>query len=149
MSSANSQLIRRWFEEVWNQGNAAAIDQMSHPHTRGFGQAEPGRKIDMNEFKQLWRNMRAAFPDIKFRIEDTIEQDDRVAARWTATMTHRGSFLGISPTDRQATISGISYQRIEDGKIVEGWDNWDQLGLLVQIGAATLPDLVAGKAKVP
>jgi steroid delta-isomerase-like uncharacterized protein len=146
MSSANSQLIRRWFEEVWNQGNAAAIDQMSHPHTRGFGQAEHGRKIDMNEFRELWRNLRAAFPDIRFTIEDVIEQDDKVAARWSASLTHKASFLGIPATNKNAKITGISWMRMEEGKIVEGWDNWDQLGLLVQIGAVKLPDLVAGKA---
>jgi predicted ester cyclase len=146
MSSANSQIIRRWFEEVWNQGNAAAIDEMSHPHTRGYGQAEQGRTIDMDEFKELWRNLRAAFPDIQFTIEDTIEQGDKVAARWSAIMTHTGNFLGIAPTQRQAKITGISYQRMDGGKIVEGWDNWDQLGLLVQIGATKLPNLVTGQA---
>ena len=50
-------------------------------------------------------------------------------------MTHQGTFLGFAATGRSATITGISFQRMEDGKIVEGWDNWDQLGLLVQIGA--------------
>lgn len=145
MSSANSQLIRRWFDEVWNQGNAAAIDEMSHPHTKGSGQAEHGRTIDMNEFKGLWRNIRTAFPDMHVEIEDIIEQDDKVAARWTATMTHEADFLGIPATHKTAKVTGISFQRMEGGKIVEGWDNWDQLGLLVQIGAAKLPDLVAGK----
>jgi predicted ester cyclase len=50
-------------------------------------------------------------------------------------MTHKGAFMGIAATSRKATITGISIQRIVEGKIVEAWDNWDQLGLLVQIGA--------------
>ncbi|HEX4486956.1 MAG TPA: ester cyclase [Terriglobales bacterium] len=145
MSSANSQIIRRWFDQVWNQQNAAAIDEMSHPHTRGYGQAEQGRTIDMNEFKGLWQNLLKGFPDMHVDIEDVIEQDDKVAARWTATMTHKADFLGIPATYKTAKITGISFQRMKDGKIVEGWDNWDQLGLLVQIGAAKMPDLVAGK----
>ena len=142
MSSQNSELIRRWFEQVWNQGRLEAIDQMSHPHTRGYGQAEHGRQIDMNEFKQLWHNLRAAFPDIRVTVHDTVEQGDKVAARWTANMTHRGNFLGIEASGRTASITGISFQRIEDGKIIEGWDNWDQLGLLVQIGAVPLTKFV-------
>ena len=101
----------------------------------------------MSEFKELWRNLRSAFPDIHFTIEDTVEQGDKVAARWSATMTHSGTFLGVAPTNKLAKITGISFQRMEGGKIVEGWDNWDQLGLLVQIGAASLPDFVAGKAR--
>ena len=60
-----------------------------------------------------------------------------MAARWTATMTHQGEFLGFAPTGKKATITGTSTQRIANGKIVEGWDNWDQLGLLVQIGACS------------
>ena len=115
---------------------------MSHPHTRGFGQAEHGRQIDMNEFKQLWHGLRAAFPDIRFTIHDTIEQGDKVAARWSATMTHEGSFLGVAATGRTASITGISFQKIEDGKIIEGWDNWDQFGLLVQIGAVNAAHFV-------
>jgi steroid delta-isomerase-like uncharacterized protein len=142
MSSENSQIIRRWFDRVWNQGSSEAIDEMSHPHARGYGQAEHGKLINMNEFRQLWSGLRSAFPDIRFTIHDTIEQGDKVAARWSATMTHQGAFLGFAATGRAATITGISLQRMEDGKIVEGWDNWDQLGLLVQIGAVALNKFV-------
>jgi steroid delta-isomerase-like uncharacterized protein len=145
MSSKNSSLIRHWFEQVWNQGKFEVIDQMSHSHARGHGQVEHGRQIDMSEFKQLWNMLRAAFPDLRFTIHDTIEEGDKVAARWTATMTHKGTFLGVAPTGRTATITGISLQRFEDGKIVEGWDNWDQLGLLVQIGA--VPNLFSNSTK--
>jgi steroid delta-isomerase-like uncharacterized protein len=142
MALENSQLIRRWFDQVWNQGRADVIDQMSHPETRGYGQAEHGRQIDMDEFKKLWSDLRSAFPDIQFTIHDTIEQGEKVAARWTATMTHKGEFLGFAPTGRTANITGISLQRWENGKIMEGWDNWDQLGLLVQLGAVSLKKFV-------
>lgn len=142
MSSEHSQLIRRWFEQVWNQGRLDAIDQMSHPHTQGYGQAEQGKQIDIDEFKKLWSGLRTAFPDIQFTIHDTIEQGDKVAARWTATLTHKGEFLGFGATGRTANITGISLQRWQDGKIIEGWDNWDQLGLLVQIGAVPLTKFV-------
>ena len=78
---------------------------------------------------------RRAFPDLKVKIDHVLEQGDKVVARWTSTMTHQGEFLGFAPTGKKATITGTSTQRIANGKIVEGWDNWDQLGLLVQIGA--------------
>jgi steroid delta-isomerase-like uncharacterized protein len=142
MALENSQLIRRWFDQVWNQGRADVIDQMSHPQTKGYGQAEHGKQIDMDEFKKLWSGLRSAFPDIHITIHDTIEQGEKVAARWTAAMTHIGEFLGFAPTGRSATITGISLQRWENGKIMEGWDNWDQLGLLVQLGAVPLKKFV-------
>ena len=142
MALENSQLIRRWFDQVWNQGRAEVIDQMSHPQTKGYGQAEHGKQIDIDEFKKLWSGLRSAFPDIHITIHDTIEQGEKVAARWSATMTHKGEFLGFEPTGRAATITGISLQRWENGKIMEGWDNWDQLGLLVQLGAVSLKKFV-------
>ncbi len=62
-------------------------------------------------------------------------------------MTHKGEFLGFAPTGKEVTITGTTIQRISDGKIVEGWDNWDQLGLLVQIGAVNAAHFVAPEEK--
>jgi steroid delta-isomerase-like uncharacterized protein len=142
VAQENSALIRRWFEEVWNQGRAEAIDEMLHPQAKGYGQAEHGRQIDKSEFRALWRSLRKAFPDIKVTIHETVSENDRVVARWSATMTHKGKFMSFARAGRSATISGMSMQRMESGKIIEGWDNWDQPGLLVQIGAAPLNKFV-------
>jgi predicted ester cyclase len=98
------------------------------------------------EFKQFARDLRTAFPDIRITIHETLAQGDKVVARWSAKMTHSGSFLGFAPTGREAQITGTSIQRIVDGKIAEGWDNWDQLGLLVQIGAVPAAQFVSEKS---
>jgi steroid delta-isomerase-like uncharacterized protein len=135
MAQENSALIRRWFEEVWNNGRMAAIDEMASPDVIGHGQAQHDTVIGREQFRTFAADFRSAFPDIKVTIDYIIEQGDKVVARWTATMTHKGDFLGFAPTGKRATITGTSIQRISNGKIVEGWDNWDQLGLLVQIGA--------------
>jgi steroid delta-isomerase-like uncharacterized protein len=135
----NVALIRRWFEEVWNQGSEEAIDRMSASRVVGHGQVQHDKEIHgLDEFKPFVRSIRAAFPDIHITIHEAFEEDDKVVARWTAQMTHTGKFLGFPASGRKATISGMSMQRIVDGKIVEGWDNWDQLGLMVQIGALPL-----------
>lgn len=131
----NHEFIRRWFEEVWNKGRLDAIDEMASANAIGHGQAEHTVDLGLVEFKQFAQNLRSAFPDIHVTIHDTLAQGDEVVARWSATMTHTGPFLGIAATGRKATVTGMSIQRIVEGKIVEGWDNWDQLGLLVQIGA--------------
>ena len=147
MAQENSILIRRWFEEVWNNGRMDAIDEMASPDVIGHGQAQHATDIGLTEFKPFVRALRSAFPDMKVTIDYVIEQGDKVVARWTSTMTHRGEFLGIAPTGKKATITGTSIQRISDGKIVEGWDNWDQLGLLVQIGALPATHFVAPAEK--
>jgi steroid delta-isomerase-like uncharacterized protein len=143
MVQENSILIRRWFEEVWNRGRMEAIDEMASPDVVGHGQAQHATDIGLKEFKPFVMGFRSAFPDMKVTIDHIIEQGDKVVARWTATMTHAGEFLGIAPTGKKATITGTSIQRISGGKIVEGWDNWDQLGLLVQIGAVPATHFVA------
>ena len=147
MAQENSKLIRRWFEEVWNNGRMDAIDEMASPDVIGHGQAQHATDIGLKEFKPFVKSLRSAFPDMKVTIDYLIEQDDKVVARWTSVMTHQGEFLGIAPTGKQATITGTSIQRISSGKIVEGWDNWDQLGLLVQIGALPATHFVAPMEK--
>jgi steroid delta-isomerase-like uncharacterized protein len=135
MAQENSSLIRRWFNEVWNKGRMEAIDEMASPDIIGHGQAQHDTDIGLKEFKPFVVALRSAFPDMTVVIDHTIEQGDKVVARWTSTMTHKGEFLGFAPTGKKVKITGTSIQRISNGKIVEGWDNWDQLGLLVQIGA--------------
>ena len=135
MTQDNSALIRRWFEEVWNQGRMEAIDEMASPDVIGHGQAQHDTDVGLHEFRNFAVGLRSAFPDMKVVIDQTLEQGDKVVARWTSTMTHTGEFLGFPASGKKATVTGTSIQRIVGGKIVEGWDNWDQLGLLVQIGA--------------
>ena len=132
----NASLMRRWFEEVWNQGREETVDSMCAPDVIGYGQAEHGSDIHGPEhFKQFMRGFRAAFSEIHVQIHDSIEQGDKAVVRWTTTMKHSGPFLGIAATGKQVSVNGISIQQFKNGKIVAGWDNWDQLGLLVQLGA--------------
>jgi steroid delta-isomerase-like uncharacterized protein len=79
--------------------------------------------------------MRAAFPDTRMTIEDEIAEGDKVVIRWTIRGTHKGEYMGIAPTGKEVTVTGISVYRIERGKIVEDWSNNDMLGMLQQLGA--------------
>jgi steroid delta-isomerase-like uncharacterized protein len=76
----------------------------------------------------------SAFPDLKLMVEDQIAEGDKVVTRWSATGTHQGELLGIPPTGKQTTATGITIDRIQGGKIVETWTHWDNLGLLQQLG---------------
>jgi steroid delta-isomerase-like uncharacterized protein len=140
MASENTRWVHRWFEEVWNQGNAGAIDQMMAPDALMHGLGEAGRDTNgPDPFKHFAARFRGAFPDVHITIDATVEQEDMIATRWTATMTHRGDDLGIPATGRQVTVTGMSMARLRDGRMVEGWNNWDTMALMQQIGAPPAP----------
>jgi len=138
--AGNAALIRKWFEEVWNKGREETIDAMCSKDAIGHGQAQHGADIRGPEhFKVFWRSLRSAFSNIHVDIHDTIEQDYTVVARWTIALTHTAPFLGIAPANKRVSVNGISIQRFVDGQIVEAWDSWDQLSLLVQLGGVPEP----------
>jgi predicted ester cyclase len=69
-----------------------------------------------------------------FTIDDVVSEGNMVAARWTARMTHRGEYLGVAATQKQLTVTGMVFVRIGDGKIQEGWNNWDQHTVTRELG---------------
>lgn len=140
MSLDAVSLAHRWFEEVWNKGSEEAIDQLLPAHGIAHGLADGEADVrGPAEFKHFVRNMRAALPDIHIRIEDTIASGDKAVVRILLQGTHRGQGLGLAPTGRRVSIEGIVIIRTAGGQLVEGWNSWDQLGLLRQLGAIPAP----------
>jgi steroid delta-isomerase-like uncharacterized protein len=137
MSEANKQLMQRWFEEVWNQQNAASIDALfpSDGVAHGFPQAD-SVLTGPEDFKTIHRNFCATFPDIHVTLVDTIAEGDKVAAHWTATMTHLGDALGMKPTGKKVVLGGSIFVVVKDGKIIEGWNYMDMGGLFAQLKTA-------------
>jgi steroid delta-isomerase-like uncharacterized protein len=134
----NIQLLRRWFQEVWNEGNAQTIHDLLAPDAVAIGQS---RKIMRGPaaFEGFYKSLRASFPDIHVDVEDAFGSGDKVAVRWVATMTHRGDGMGIPATGKSVRVTGITIARFLNGQVIEGWDNWDQLGMLEQIGVYSPP----------
>jgi len=136
MSEANKTLVRRWFEEVWNQGREETIDELFAANGVGYGLGDTDVPLrGPAGFKPFVRNLRGALPDIHMTIEDLIAESDKVTVRLDVQGTHKGGQLGVAATGRQIRIAGVVIVRIANGQIVEGWNSWDQLGLLRQIGA--------------
>jgi steroid delta-isomerase-like uncharacterized protein len=134
----NIVLMRRWFKEVWNEGRVQTIYDLMAENAIGIGQDQPGVEIHgPAEFVTLFKRIHGAFPDIKITLEDAFGADDKVVVRWSAVMTHTGDHLGIPATNKKARITGITITRIKKGKIVQGWDNWDQLALMQQVSMSS------------
>ena len=128
-------LMRRWFDEVWNQGRAESIDELFPADAVLWGVSSMGvASQGPAEFKEFYKALRAACPDVHIELEDVVQEGDMAFARWTATMTHTGEGLGMAPTGRAMKLSGMSALRVQGGKLVEGWNNWDQMGMARQLG---------------
>jgi steroid delta-isomerase-like uncharacterized protein len=133
----NKELIRRFFEvmnqEVWPKGNLSVTDDFISPDYEYHDPSSPVRGRE--GFRQLITMYRTAFPDARFTIEEQVAEGDKVLTRFSVTGTQRGTFLGIAPTNKKATVSVLSLVRLTGGKVVEEWERFDTLQLMQQLGA--------------
>jgi steroid delta-isomerase-like uncharacterized protein len=129
----NKAVSRRFFEDVWNEGNMDALQQLAATdivlHDRDEGDLR-----GLEAARALVSGYRSAFPDLNFAIEEQIAEGDKVATLWKATGTHRGELMGIPPTEKHSITTGITLDRVADGKIAESKGVWDALGLMQQLG---------------
>jgi steroid delta-isomerase-like uncharacterized protein len=133
MSETNKIVSRRLNEEAFNQGKIDVIEELVAPTCVNHDPATGDTKGPEGT-RELIEGYRSAFPDLKITIEEQIAEGDLVASRWTGTGTHKGELLGIAATGKETTVTGITIEKVKDGKIVESWTNWDTLGLMRQLG---------------
>ena len=133
MFSKNKDMVHRLFEEVWNKGDRALVDELFAPGYIHHDPSTPDFGYGPESEKQRVALYRAAFPDLHVSIDDLIAEKDQVVVRWAARGTHRGELKGVAPTGREITVTGISVVRISHGKFVQGWASWDAQGLTEQL----------------
>ncbi len=130
---------RRLLEESFNEGKFELLDQLIAPDAVDHDPARPARLRGLRGPEVLRRSVemyRTAFPDVRLTVDEVIDGGDKVAVRWHAEGTHRGELEGLAPTGVRATVTGLSIDHWQNGKIVESWTEWDNLGLGRQLGAA-------------
>lgn len=141
-TSTDSQavtVVRRVFRDVWEKQDPAAAEACFSADYTNHDPTEPELPPGPQGVMETVRVYRTAFPDQRFSLEETIVAGDKVVVRWTVTGRHTGPLRELPPSHRAVTLTGLSVFRVADGKIVESWANWDQAGLLRQIGALASP----------
>jgi steroid delta-isomerase-like uncharacterized protein len=133
-AESNKALSRRVLDEAFNAGNIDVIDELVTTDFVNHDAALPEAMIGPEAAKATISGYRTAFPDLRITIEEQIADDQRVATRWSAKGTHEGDLMGMAPTGKQSTVTGITIDRIVNGRIAESWTNWDTLGMLQQLG---------------
>ncbi|MDX6397487.1 MAG: hypothetical protein QOJ43_895 [Gaiellaceae bacterium] len=139
MSAENKALARRFFLEAFNDGNLSVIDELAAPEIVNHDSAMPGPMVGIDAVKAAVAGYRTGFPDLQITIDEQVAEGDRVVTRWSARGTHGGDLMGMPATGKQATVTGMTIDRLENGRIVETRTNWDTLGMLQQLG--TVPAL--------
>jgi steroid delta-isomerase-like uncharacterized protein len=99
-----------------------------------------GEPLDNQGWSGFMSAFTTAFPDARISVDASISEGDAVATRWTLSGTHQNAFQGIPPTGRAVRFTGIEYNRVFDGRIVEHWSMFDNVALLRQIGAMPATD---------
>lgn len=131
----NKSLVQGYFDAM-NKGNKSYLDEYFGPNYVYHG---PAGDLDAEGFKAQHDMFLTAFPDTKASVEDMIAVGNKVVTRWKIQATHTGALFGMAPTGKEVTITGIIITRVENGKAVEEWEAFDQLGLMQQLGAIPLP----------
>lgn len=137
-TEVNKASARRFYDEVFNKKNKAAIDEFiaSNQVDHAAPPATPGGLAGARQTITMYLT---AFPDLHFTVEDIIAEGDKVVARLAVRRTQQGAFMGIPPTGKQATSTAIDINRYVGGKSVEHWLEMDTLGLLQQLGVVPTP----------
>jgi steroid delta-isomerase-like uncharacterized protein len=139
LSEDNKAIVRRQEEELFTQGNLDAADEIYASDYVGHDPSNLEDIQGLEAAKQAAADYRQAFPDLRVTVEDVIAEGDKVAARLRFRGTHRGEVQGIAPTGRRVDCTGIVISRMEGGKIAEDWANFDDLGMMQQLGVISKP----------
>lgn len=138
-------IMRAWFEEIWTHDKRDEIRSVMAPGIVAHNVHDAGGDVVGPEgFEAFFDGIRTAFPDLRFTVEDVFACGAKVVGRWRMTGTHHGPFQGIAPTGKPVNITGMAIALIKDGQVHEAWDEWDRLGLMVQLGLFQPPASRAG-----
>lgn len=137
----NKTVARRFFEEVFGQGKLDVLDVIVAKDHDNKGPATlPGLPAGPEGAKQVVTMYRNAFPDFRVTVDEQIAEGDKVVTRWTAHGTHKGELAGIPATGKSSTVTGISVDKLVNGKIAESWGIFDQFGMMQQLGVIPTPE---------
>jgi steroid delta-isomerase-like uncharacterized protein len=134
MSDANKALAREFYEQVWNEHRADAAATYYAADYADHNTSVPNQPAGVDGAYAVFSTFLAAFPDVHFTLDLQLVEGDLVTTRWTANGTNSGSLMGMPPTRRPISVTGIDIFRVRGGKIVERWGSFDLAGMMQQLG---------------
>lgn len=123
-SAIYEPLVRRWWQEVWNEGRLESIDELTTPDV--VLHADGAEMHGHAELRKRTGAIRAAFSDIEVHLDQVTVSGDWIISRWRVAMTHTGSWMGMPPSHKRIVVNGSTWMRGENGLLAEGWDYWEK-----------------------
>lgn len=141
----SKELIRRHYDELYNRGNLGFAEECCTSTFVAHDPVHPDTPMGPAGMKEHARWAREVAPDIHFDVEDLIVEGDRAAVRYRFTGTQHGTLMGIPPSGKLGTMTGVTFYRLENDRIAEAWMHWDVLAAMRAIGV-TMPGMVSHEA---
>lgn len=145
MSAQNQAIAHRLIEEIWNNRRLEVVDELLASTFTNHDPNTPDLGTGPEMYKKLVNLYVTAFPDLRFKIEETVSDDDKVVIRWKSSGTHKGDLRGIAATNKAMTVEGVTIIHIANGKISDHHASWDALGMMQQLGI--VPDVGEVKSR--
>jgi steroid delta-isomerase-like uncharacterized protein len=139
MSPDNKSIVRRLYEEVWNKRKLGVMNELVSPSHALHGPLYTGPAIGPEVYRRQISLFVAGFPDLRFAIEDTVAEQDKVVVCWTFSGTHKGEFMGVPATDKKVSVDGITIHVLSKGIIMDSYVSLDMWGMMQQLGVITAP----------
>ncbi len=134
MPTDNRTIIRRLYEDVWNKRKIEQVSDLISPSHALHDNNAAGSSVGPEAYRAQMAIFLAAFPDLRFTVEDMVAEKDKVVASWTISGTHKGEFWGVRPTNKKMSMDGMTIHHIANGKIIDSYISSDALGLMRQMG---------------
>src|SRR5271167_3430418 len=129
----NRAIVRHLYEEVWNKRRFELLDELISPSHAIHDSNSSGSSVGPEAYKAQITRYMAAFPDLRFTIEDIVGENEKIVVDWTISGTHRGEMWGFRPTNKKMSLEGITIHHIANGKIIDSFVKSDALQLLKQL----------------
>ena len=140
----DTQLVRRWFDELFNRGDLAVADEILADDVSYDGpqSLSPSDVTGPTDIKAYVETYQTAFPDLYYTVENVTATDGEVRVRWSAMGTHENDLFGIEPTGEGFTVDGINVFSVADGRITDVYAQWDTLKMVQELGVVAAMDSI-------
>lgn len=134
----NNAQVAASYEQIWidglNRGDLSVAEEIFHADSVIHINGGPKHDLSVTEFKDMVGVFLTAFPDLHFTLEDQVTEGNKVSTRWTAKGTHTGLLGEMPATNKKVAIDGLIIDQLDNGKVAERWELWDQAAMMQQLG---------------